>query len=59
MDIRCQILSRSHFQDVIVSVERSFVLSMFITENTCSQRYVVPYMHKSFVARDVTLGQPA
>jgi len=46
-----------HFQDVIkVSVGRSFVLSMFITENTCSHRYVVRNMHKAFVARDVTLG---
>ena len=35
--------------------KHSFVLLMFITENTCSQRYIVPNIHKTFVGRDVTL----
>ena len=29
-----------------VSLERSFVLFKFMTENTCSQRYVVPNIDK-------------
>lgn len=54
--IRHHILSGSQFQDVIqVLVRDSWAQLCFITEKTCSQRYMVPNMHNTFAARAVKL----
>ncbi|XP_078260738.1 cyclic nucleotide-binding domain-containing protein 2-like [Rhinoraja longicauda] len=44
------------FRCLCVSCERGLDLLMFIMENACSQRYVVPNMQRIFEAKSVILG---